>query len=45
VFSNIQEGTLQYYNNEVVLVHTLETHRVGGIAPLILDIGTDGTSG
>lgn len=44
-FSNIQEGILQYYNIEVVLVHTREAQRVGGIAPLILNIGTDGTSG
>ena len=45
VFSNIQEGILQYYNTEVVLVHTIDAHRVGGIAPLILNVGTDGTSG
>ena len=44
VFSNIQE-TILHYNIEVVLVRTIEAHRVGGIAPLILNVGTDGTSG
>jgi hypothetical protein len=45
VFSNIQEGILQYYNTEVVLVNTIDPNRFGGIAPLILIVGTDGTRG
>jgi hypothetical protein len=45
VFTNIQEEILQYYDITVVPVQSIEAHRGGGIAPLILKVGTDGTSG
>jgi hypothetical protein len=34
-----------YYNITVFPVQSIEAHRGGDIAPLILKVGTDGTSG
>ena len=41
LFSNFQEGLLQYYNIKVVPAQTIKVYRGAGNAPLINNVGPD----